>query len=112
MRTRLLLLSLSVAVGVLAGAGVASANTIYPQTAPTFVGPAATGCASGCSLLTRPFTAASTASASSSSNAAAACAGRNCVCRLLPMIDPRNQEPRAASLGFGAAQAAPAATTP
>ena len=34
-----------VVVGVLAGAGVASANTIYPQTAPTFVGPAATGCA-------------------------------------------------------------------
>ena len=39
MRIRLLLLSLSVAVGVLAGAGVANANTIYPQTAPTFVGP-------------------------------------------------------------------------
>ena len=33
MRKRLLL-ALSVVVGILAGAGVASANTIYPQAAP------------------------------------------------------------------------------
>jgi hypothetical protein len=64
-RKRVLLLSLSMAlVGILAGAGVASANTVYPQTAPTFVGPASTGCASNCSLLTGPFPSASTASIS------------------------------------------------
>ena len=39
---------------------------------PTFVGPAATGCASGCTLLTGPFTSPSTASISSSAPAAPA----------------------------------------
>jgi hypothetical protein len=33
----------------------------YAPSSPTFVGPAATGCASGCSLLTGPFTTTSTA---------------------------------------------------
>jgi hypothetical protein len=74
LRYRVVLLSLSVlVVGVLAEAGVASADTIYHPMAPTFVGPAATGCgSSGCSLLTGPVTTASTASASSASTAAAA----------------------------------------
>jgi hypothetical protein len=49
-------------------AHAAGANTIGPS-APTFVGPAATGCASGCSLLTGPFITPSTASAPASTNA-------------------------------------------
>ncbi len=49
----------------------ADPTTGYGPLSPTFVGPAATGCASGCSLLTGPFTTASTASSSSASNAAA-----------------------------------------
>ena len=99
-RKRLVLLSLSVLlVGVLGGASVAtgsakklrahtanSAHTItYAPSAPTFVGPAATGCASGCSLLTGPFTTTSTTSMSMT-NAAAALngAGRTGVARALP----------------------------
>src|SRR5271165_2601212 len=39
---------------------------------PTFAGPAATGCASGCSLLTGPFRTPSTASLSSSDTASTA----------------------------------------
>ena len=101
MRKRLVLLSLSVLlVGVLGGASVATGsakklrahttnsnpNTItYAPSAPTFVGPAATGCASGCSLLTGPFTTTSTTSMSMT-NAAAALngAGRTGVPRALP----------------------------
>ena len=112
MRTRLLLLSLSVLVGVLAGAGAANANTIYPQKAPTFVGPVATGCARGCSLLTGPFTAASTASASSSSTAAAGLEAATALSVAHAMIGPTTGSLAPASLGFGAAQAAPAAPTP
>ena len=82
MRRRLVLLSLSVLLaGVLGGGAVATGSTkrvlahaasttTYGPFSPTFVGPAATGCASGCSLLTGPFTTGSTAS-SSSSNAPA-----------------------------------------
>ena len=62
-------------VGLLGGASAASASAkkLRPHTAsainigpsaPTFVGPAATGCASGCSLLTGPFVTSSTASPS------------------------------------------------
>jgi hypothetical protein len=83
-RKHLVLLSvLSVAlVGVLGGGAVATgrthklrahvaSTTTYGPLAPTFVGPAATGCASsGCSLLTGPFITTSTTS-SSSTNAAA-----------------------------------------
>jgi hypothetical protein len=100
-RRRLVLLSLSVLlVGVLGGASVATGsakklrahttnsnpNTItYAPSAPTFVGPAATGCASGCSLLTGPFTTTSTTSMSMT-NAAAALNGaaRTGVARALP----------------------------
>jgi hypothetical protein len=78
MRNRLVLLSVSVLlVSVLGGASVAagsskklrahvasSATITYAPAAPTFVGPAATGCASGCSLLTGPFTTTSTTSTS------------------------------------------------
>ena len=113
MRNRLLLLSLSVVlVSVLAGAGVASANTIYPQTAPTFVGPASTGCASDCSLLTGPFATGSTASLSKSGSVAAS-----------PQVPAGLSGPHAlpapttgglapASTGFGPAAAAAAAPTP
>ncbi len=115
MRNRLLLLSLSlsVVVSVLAGAGVASANTIYRQTAPTFVGPAATGCASGCSLLTGPFITGSTASASSSSLAAARLKAATVLSRPHAMPGPTTGSLALTSFGFGAAQAdATAAPTP
>jgi len=78
------LLSLPVALVVLSG-GTASAraakatSTVTSSSlgtnAPTFAGPAATGCASaGCSLLTGPFRTPSTASLAASSSAAAAAA--------------------------------------
>ena len=108
----LLSLSLSVVVGVLAGAGVANANTIYPQAAPTFVGPVATGCASGCSLLTGPFTAASTAPASSSSLAAASLKAATALSRPHAMPGPTTGGLAPASTGFGAAQPDQAAPTP
>jgi len=72
------LLSVSVVlVGVLGGGAVAAgrtekalahaaSTTTYAPSAPTFVGPAATGCKTGCSLLTGPFTTGSTASTPSS----------------------------------------------
>ena len=78
MRRRFVLLSLTVLLaGVLGGGAVATGSTkrvlahaasttTYGPFSPTFVGPAATGCASGCSLLTGPFTTGSTASPSSS----------------------------------------------
>ena len=72
MRKCLLLLSLSlslVVVGVLRERGW-PAPTPSPQAAPTFL-TCGHRCASGCSLLTGPFTTASTASVSSSSLAAA-----------------------------------------
>jgi len=117
MRNRLLLLSLSlwVVVAVLAGAGVASANTVYPQTAPTFVGPAATGCTSGCSLLTGPFTAGSTASVSSSSLAAASLKAATALSRPRAMPGPTTGSLTSALGAFGtarAAQTASAAPTP
>jgi len=86
-RKRVVLLVLSVVlVGVLGASAVATGTTkkvrasVDPATnygplSPTFVGPAATGCASGCSLLTGPFTTGSTASSSSSNAAAAQKAG-------------------------------------
>ena len=98
-RKHLVLLSvLSVAlVGVLGGGAVATGSThkvrahvaktiTYAPSAPTFVGPAATGCASGCSLLTGPFTTTSTTSSSSTSNAPALLNGpaRTGVPRALP----------------------------
>jgi hypothetical protein len=75
LRRRLVLLSLSLLlVGVLGGGAVAygktkrlhasadaSTTTVYGPLTPTFVGPAATGCASDCSLLSGPFTTSSTA---------------------------------------------------
>ena len=93
------------------GSGVASANTIYPQAAPTFVGPAATGCASGCSLLTGPFTTASTASVSSSSLAAASLKAATALSRPHAMPGPTTGSLAPASMGFAAA-AADAAPTP
>ena len=74
-RKRLVLLSVSVVlVAALGGAPVATASaktvqahaasaTSFGPSAPTFVGPAATGCKKACSLLTGPFTTSSTASA-------------------------------------------------
>ena len=112
-----LLLTVSVAfVGVLAQAGVASANTVYSQTAPTFVGPAATGCASNCSLLTGPFPSASTASVSSSSAAAASLKAATAVSAAGAMMAPTRPSLAPASVGFApaqaAAQAAPAPMIP
>jgi hypothetical protein len=81
-RKRVLLFVLAVvSIGVLGGSAVASGSaarvrgstdptTTYGPSSPTFVGPAATGCASACSLLTGPFATASTASSSSASHAA------------------------------------------
>jgi hypothetical protein len=76
MRQRLVLLALSVVLaGSLGGAAVAtgsakvvrasadSTTTSYGPFSPTFVGPVATGCATGCSLLTGPFITTSTTSA-------------------------------------------------
>ena len=87
--TLLSLLSLPVAL-VVASGGTASArvataaSTVKTTSAvkssslgrvsPTFTGPAATGCASGCSLLTGPFPSPSTANLPASSPAAAAAA--------------------------------------
>jgi hypothetical protein len=87
--TLLSLLSLPVAL-VVASGGTASARvatttgTVKTNSAvkssslgrvsPTFTGPAATGCASGCSLLTGPFPSPSTANLPASSAAAAAAA--------------------------------------
>ena len=107
MPKRLLLLSVSVVVvvGVLAGAGVASANTIYSPTAPTFVGPAATGCASGCALLTGPFATASTASVSSSSTAAASLKAATALSAFHAMMAPTRPILAPASVGFGPDQA-------
>src|SRR5579862_1753157 len=45
---------------------------VYGPSAPTFVGPAATGCASGCDLLTGPFITPSTAPSPSTSTKTAA----------------------------------------
>jgi hypothetical protein len=77
-------LSLPIALVVFSGGTAAArvAKTAHTQkstslgtASPTFVGPAATGCASaGCSLLTGPFPTASTAGLASSSRAAAAAA--------------------------------------
>jgi hypothetical protein len=76
-RKRFVLLALSVAlVGVLGGAAVATGSTTrvpasadsgtsYAPSSPTFVGSAATGCASGCSLLSGPFTTSSSQTAAS-----------------------------------------------
>ncbi|HXO12983.1 MAG TPA: hypothetical protein VN871_11535, partial [Mycobacterium sp.] len=91
MRKRLVLLTLSVVlVGALGAASVATASakklqahaastTNFGPSSPTFVGPAATGCKKGCSLLTGPFIASSTAAASTnataSPNAAAGLSG-------------------------------------
>src|SRR5689334_25173060 len=85
MRNRAVLLVLSVAlVGVLEGSAVAAgsphkprarvaASTIVGPSAPTFVGPAATGCRQdGCSLLTGPFVTPSTAGSANSTAGAKA----------------------------------------
>jgi hypothetical protein len=110
---RLVLLALPVTlVGVLAGAGVASANTIYPQAAPTFVGPAATGCPSGCTLLTGPFTAASTASISSSSLAAASRKAASALFRPHAMPAPTTGSLWSALGSFRAARANQTDVTP
>jgi hypothetical protein len=77
---------LVVLVSVLGGAAVATGSTgktgtihatmapstVYGPFTPTYTGPAATGCASGCSLLSGPYYSPSTASASSASRGAAA----------------------------------------
>ena len=89
--TLLSLLSLPVAL-VIASGGTASArvatttgtvkttstvkSSSLGRVSPTFTGPAATGCASGCSLLTGPFPSPSTANLPASSPAAAAAAKR------------------------------------
>ena len=119
MRKRLVRLSLSVVVvGVLGGAPVASgsakrlhahaasATTIRPSS-PTFVGPAATGCKKGCSLLSGPFVTTSTTTLASvnptaGSNAAAVFSGAHA----MPAITPRSLA------GASSRAAAPAAAAP
>ncbi|MFZ0977122.1 MAG: hypothetical protein WAN22_33205 [Solirubrobacteraceae bacterium] len=85
-RNRLVLLSVSVLlVAVLVGASAATGSAkkvtahaassnptiTYGPLTPTFVGPAATGCKSGCSLLTGPYTTTSTPSSPTTTNAPA-----------------------------------------
>ncbi len=83
-----------------AGAAAASASsaptTSYGPAAPTFVGPAATGCATGCSLLSGPVTTASTAASSSASKAAATASTESALSGPLAMPMPT---PRALSAG-------------
>ena len=95
-RKYLVMLSLSVVlIGVLGAGAVANGSThrarahvakmiTISSSAPTFVGPAATGCASGCSLLTGPFTTTSTTSAATNAPAALSGTARAGVPRALP----------------------------
>lgn len=81
-RGRMVQLTLAVALlgaigaatsGSAAGAGPSRVTTSsLGQHSPTFVGPVATGCASGCSLLSGPITTPSTASSASSTQTTAA----------------------------------------
>jgi hypothetical protein len=120
---RLVLLSLSVVlVGALGVAPVATASTNklrahaasktnFGPSAPTFVGPAATGCKKGCSLLSGPFTTSSTASvstnATSGPNAATGLSGPHA------MPGPTAASLRAASPRAGStADAAPTPIIP
>ncbi len=78
MRKRATLLTIAVASGALlaatGSAAAVQASTVTTkslgQFSPTFAGPAATGCARGCSLLSGPSTAFSTGSSASASQAA------------------------------------------
>ena len=115
------LLALSVMlVGVLGASATATGSakgvrasvaptTSYGPFSPTFVGPAATGCASDCSLLTGPFTTASTASLCDEQSGGPE--GRSRIARPARDARPVNPEPRAASLR-AAAPAAPAPVIP
>ncbi len=121
MRKRLVLLSLSlVLIGILGGAPVAAGSakrarasadttTVYGPLSPTFVGPAATGCKNGCSLLSGPFVTSSTTSSASptaSPNATAGLSGRHA------MPGPTAAGLRAASRRAAAAADAPTPIIP
>ncbi len=99
------LLSASVLV-LAAGASAAQASTGSTSSlgtySPTFVGPAATGCASGCSLLSGPITTTSSPAGPSSQKSANALAGPSLGARAVP--SPRLR-------GHGSAHAAQAAAT-
>jgi hypothetical protein len=83
---------LAVASGSATGAPASAVRTSsLGQFSPTFVGPAATGCSSGCSLLSGPFTTSSTASSASLSRAGASAraARASSTPRALPAPDLR-----------------------
>ena len=118
-RRRLMVLSFFVVlVGVLGGALVAtgSAKTVrahaasatsFGPSSPTFVGPAATGCKTGCSLLSGPFIASLTASASTKGTASPTSSGPHA------MPGPTAASLRAASpRGAATADAAPTPIIP
>jgi hypothetical protein len=83
-------------------------STSLGQFSPTFTGPAATGCATGCSLLTGPFRSPSTRSLASGHGAAARPAARSDAQRSMPLpVLPRTSAAR----GVGKAADAPVVPT-
>jgi hypothetical protein len=89
-------------------AHAAPATTIAPA-APTFVGPAATGCASGCSLLTGPFVTPSTAPGSASTKAPVVNPNASILSgpHAMPLLTPASLGGRAARLRARAAAPTP-----
>jgi hypothetical protein len=90
------------AAGAPAGAVTTSSLGDY---APTFVGPAATGCASGCSLLSGPLNTPSTASSASSSQTAAALQGAGATDRRHALRSPTSRPRRPSTAALAAAPA-------
>src|ERR1039458_916852 len=94
------------AVALVAASGVAAAPVTSAITSsrlgeysPTFVGPAATGCASGCSLLTGPFFSPSTALLPSSAPAIANPLVESAISTLSPEVMPPPRLPRRSGPG-------------
>ncbi len=95
---------------VRARAASASPTTTYGPSSPTFVGPAATGCASGCSLLTGPFVSGSTAGVTASPNAAVRPSTPHAM--IAPTLPKRSPSAVAAAVKKARAQAAQAPMIP
>ena len=123
MRKWLVLLSLSVLLGGLLGVASGASGstqkvkahaanaTTYGPSSPTFVGPAATGCTQGCSLLSGPFITFSTASSPSAKPTAGPdVAGAPSVPHAMPA--PRPAGHRAASAHTARAAADPTPIIP
>ena len=100
-------------LGLLGSAPVATAatKTTYSPASPTFVGPVATGCKKGCSLLTGPFVTTSTTSAATinaAPNALSAMSGPFA----MPAPTPASLGPAAAGSARATAAAAPTPIIP